>query len=231
MKEGGIAVVTDSGHEITDAQFPNHRTEAGHDLRSTIDVEWHQSVLDGQQVAYGRAAAESVADIKTTRISADGGVTVEQDTTDVVPETTEFVHLPGEFLVTESTGDTFADRLVETATDETIHRAQVDLESFAEAHADADPWMAWFRDTDGPLDSGAAYGDIESEPDVAKFVHDNENSQLGLTNLEYNGRLLKLVLAESGWLAVHEPTDMDTIEFARFIRDAILPHASPQLTN
>ncbi|QIO25597.1 hypothetical protein G9465_25200 (plasmid) [Haloarcula sp. JP-L23] len=91
--------------------------------------------------------------------------------------------------------------------------------------------MGWFRSGNGPIDSGAAYGDIDSEPDLAKFIHGNENSQLGLTNLEYDGRLLKLVLSESGWLAVYNPKDMDTIEFTRFIHDEVLPHASPRLTN
>ncbi|WP_232508500.1 hypothetical protein [Haloarcula marismortui] len=112
---------------------------------------------------------------------------------------------------------------------ETIHPAQVDLESFAAAHHNADPWMGWFRASDGPIDSGAAYGDIDSEPDLAEFIHSNENSQLGLTNLKYDGRLLKLVLSESGWLAIYDPKDMDTIEFTRFIHDEVLPHTSPKL--
>jgi len=230
MKRGGIAVITDSGQEFDDEQFPKMRTEDGHELLATVDVDWRQSMLGGQQVAHGRIAEESIADIKTTRIRADGGVEVGHEETDVVPNTTEFAHVPGEFLVTNSTQDEFADQLMADATGATIHRAQVALESFAKAHPNADPWMGWFRDSDGPIDSGAAYGDIDSEPDLAKFIHGNENSQLGLTNLEYEGRLLKLVLSESGWLAVHDPKDMDTVEFARFIHDEVLPHTSPKLT-
>lgn len=35
---------------------------------------------------------------------------------------------------------------------------------------------------------------LDSVPEQAEFIHSNENSQLGLTNLEYDGRLLKHVL-------------------------------------
>ncbi|WP_238378589.1 hypothetical protein [Haloarcula rubripromontorii] len=229
MKRGGIAVVTDSGHDIDDAQFPKKRTEDGHELLATVDVDWQQSMLGGQQVAHGRIAEELTAEIKTTRIRTDGGVEVGREETDVVPQTTEFSHVPGEFFVTESTQDEFADQLMEEATGETIHRAQVDLESFAAAHPNADPWMGWFRSGNGPIDSGAAYGDIDSEPDLVKFIHSNENSQLGLTNLEYEGQLLKLVLSEGGWLAIYNPKDRDRVEFTRFIHDEVLPHTSPKL--
>ncbi|KOX91449.1 hypothetical protein AMS69_18890 [Haloarcula rubripromontorii] len=89
--------------------------------------------------------------------------------------------------------------------------------------------MGWFRSGNGPIDSGAAYGDIDSEPDLVKFIHSNENSQLGLTNLEYEGQLLKLVLSEGGWLAIYNPKDRDRVEFTRFIHDEVLPHTSPKL--
>ena len=230
MKRGGIAVVTDSGHDIEENQFPTTRTEDGYELQSTIDIDWQQTLLGANQVTYGRIAKESLTDIKTTRIRADGGIEVDRDESDVVPHTTEFAHVPGEFVVTESTQDEFADQLLEEATGETIHRAQVDLEAFAKAHPNADPWMGWSSPGEGPIDSVAAWGDIDSVPDLAKFIDSNEHSQIGLTNLEYDGRVLKLVLSKSGWLAIYDPKDMDTIEFMRFIHDEVLPYTTPDLT-
>jgi hypothetical protein len=89
--------------------------------------------------------------------------------------------------------------------------------------------MGWFRSNNSPVDAGAAYGDINGEPDLAKFVHNNEKSQLRLESLSYNGCQLKLVISESGWVAIYEPSDIDAVEFTRFIRDEVVPYTTPQM--
>ncbi|NGM71559.1 hypothetical protein G6M89_21685 [Natronolimnobius sp. AArcel1] len=91
--------------------------------------------------------------------------------------------------------------------------------------------MSWFRSEGGPISAGSAYGDINSAPELAQYVEEHQNTQLGLRNVEFNGRQLKLVLSRSGWVAIYEPKDMDTIEFARFVRQKVLPHANPKLVN
>lgn len=71
-------------------------------------------------------------------------------------------------------------------------------ESFAAAHLNTDTWRGWFRLSHGPIDSDAAYGDINSEPDLVEYIHSTENTRPDLADLTSDGRLLKFVLSESG---------------------------------
>lgn len=230
MKSGAIGVVAaeNSDAKIDTSEFPRSHTVGGRELQSAVEVEWGQKALDGEELYRGRAATEDVEKIKTTRIDSTGRIETGVEKEDVVPHVTSFLCSPSEFVITESTNDEFAHELLEDTISAPIRPGEVDLEAFAKGRPNAEPWLGWWSSS-GPVDTGAAIGDINSEPDLAKFVHGNENNFLGLKNLEYNGRRLKLAISKSGWVAVYEPKDMDTIEFSRFVRNEILPFTSPKV--
>lgn len=231
MKSGGIAVITtkDSPQTIDTAPFPLTKSKNGRTLRSTVDEEWTQKAFDGTTLNKGRAAEETLEEIKTTQLTPTGKIEEGQNETDIAVNVTDFLRIPGELIVTRSTHDEFAHNLLRKATGEEIYPAVVDLEGFVEQTPNAEPWMGWFSDADGPLDAGSAYGDISSEPDIERYIKEYQNTQLGLQNVEYNGRLLKLVLSRSGWIAVYEPKELGDIEFARFLRERVQQHVQPAL--
>ncbi|WP_436347049.1 hypothetical protein [Natronorubrum sp. FCH18a] len=113
------------------------------------------------------------------------------------------------------------------ATGESIHPALVDIGSFVEENPSAESWMDWFRGDGDPLSAGSAYGDIKDAPEMAQYIQEHQNTQIGLQNVEFNGRQLKLVLSRNGWIAVYEPKEMDTIEFSQFVRKKVLPYVNP----
>lgn len=224
MKTGAIAVITKDGHDIDHEQFPTSRQKSGFKLHSTLETDWTQSLLNGRHIIRGRAVAEQLEKVKSPTIETDGGVQrndIEQEKTAVV---SEFAYVPGEFVLTESTSDDFVGHLIEHATDAHVRRGKIDLSQFADAHSEANFWMGWSRSSHGPIDNIFASGDIDDDPDVAQLVKENKSSQLGLRNVEFEGRLMKLVLSESGWVEVHRPKDMGTVEFTRFVDQEVMPH-------
>lgn len=231
MQSGGIGIITtnDSASTIDTTPFPLTESEGDHELLSTVEAEWTQEAFNGTTLNKGRAAKETAEEIKTTRLTDDGKIEAGKEKTDVATHITDFLRVPGEFIVTESTRDEFAHELLKEATGETIHPAAVDLGGFAEANPEAEPWMGWFRGDGGPLNAGFASGEINSAPDMADYLRKNQNTQLGLQGVEFNGRKLKLVVSRSGWIAIYEPKEMDSIEFAQFIREKVQPFAAPNI--
>lgn len=229
MQSGALGIITTDGSiDIDTNDFPKQRVEDGRTLRTTLEVNGAQDTFAETRLYGGRVAEENLADVETVQIRADGGIDTGREETDVNTHVTEFTRVPGEFVTTESTDDEFAHEVIGDATGETIHPGHIDLKQLAESHPEAELWMGWFR-AGGALNAGSAYGEINKEPDIAKYINQNENSQLGLEGFQFNGRELKLVVSRSGWVAVYEPSDMGEVEFSQLLHKEILPHAAPSL--
>jgi hypothetical protein len=227
MKAGALALPTE-GSSLDDSGFPSPREEDGHELLSTLDVEGYLRDLDGFEITTGSVGYQSTTDIRTHTIDHDGNVVVDEDRTDIVTSVTDIVYVPDELLLTESLDDEYAHDVVEGAFNGSINSARINLSAFAESLSDVTFWMEGFYDRDAPVDAGTAFGQIDEDDEIRRILSESEKNQLGVTDLDYNGRNLKIRITESGYVEVYQPNDVDTVEFTQFIEDCVLPYATPK---
>jgi hypothetical protein len=224
MKAGTIAIANGAG-PLDDSAFPYTRTEEGLELQSTLELEGQLQALDEFEVTTGTAAQETPNNHTTYEIAPDGSVEAEEDTTEKQTEASNIVYVEGEFLVTESNDCEYARDLADASVEHgTVEPATIDLDSFLRSVSDFDPWMAGFCDRDAPVDSGHAFGDYDADEDIRNVIAESELNQIGLKNFNYRGRQLKFQVTRSGYVEVYQPSDMETLEFTRFLQDHILPH-------
>lgn len=232
MHAGGIHLITDSGNGIDTTDFPRERVKNGETLLSTVSVKGNgtaQTTLgaDDLRVARGEVARDDLADIKTKRITSDGDIVVDREATDIETEVRDFTYVQDEFLLTDKTREEATCELVAEAIDGTVVPTGLDIRGFAEAHPEAEPDQAWTRNEDEEPECLGAFGSLEDADDLAKRVEEGQDIQRGFKNLEWEGRLLRGTTTRSGYLAIYGPQEMSRMEFVRFIRDEVLPHASP----
>lgn len=232
MNRGAIAHFAGDSAEADDSDFPKTRREKGQELRSAVQMrDGRQTGLDafadgGSLVlGRGRAAIEDTVDATDTRIRDDGTIRVEDTGTDIVTETTEFLHLEDEFIVTESTEDDFAYDLVEEATGGTIVDTELDLGEFAEEHPDVSIWLEGFYDRDGGAEKGVYIGDLDEDADAREIIEEAKINRLGIEEFTWNGRSLNFLITRTGYVDIYDST-VDTMEFVQFLHEIVIPHAT-----
>lgn len=232
MNRGAIAHFADPGGEIDDSDFPKTRTEKGRELRSALQMrDSRQAGLDtfadgGSLVlGRGRAANEHVVDVQTTRIRDDGTIRVESTGTEIATETTEFLHLEDEFIVTESTEEEFAHELVEEATGGTVVDTELDLGEFAEEHPDVSIWLEGFYDRDGGAEKGVYIGDLDEDADAREIIEEAKINRLGIEEFTWNGRSLNFLITKSGYVDIYD-SSVGTMEFVQFLHEVVSPYIS-----
>lgn len=225
MKAGTIAIADGAGR-LDDSAFPYTRMEEGLELQSTLELQGQLQALDEFEVTIGTAAQETPNNHTTYEIASDGSVETDEDATEKQTEASNIVYVEGEFLVTESNDCEYARELADASVEHgTVESAVIDLDGFLGSVSEPDPWMAGFYDRDAPVDSGNAFGDYDADEDVRDVIAESNLNQLGLKNFNYRGRRLKFQITRSGYVEVYQPSDMETLEFARFLQDHVLPHA------
>jgi hypothetical protein len=232
MNRGAIAHFAGDSGEADDSDFPKTRREKGQELRSAVQMrDGRQTGLDafadgGSLVlGRGRAAIEDTVDATDTRIRDDGTIRVEDTGTDIVTETTEFLHLEDEFIVTESTEDDFAYDLVEEATGGTIVDTELDLGEFAEEHPDVSIWLEGFYDRDGGAEKGVYIGDLDEDADAREIIEEAKINRLGIEEFTWNGRSLNFLITRTGYVDIYD-SSVDTMEFVQFLHEIVIPHAT-----
>ncbi|MCD2202952.1 hypothetical protein [Halobacterium sp. KA-6] len=231
MNRGALAHFVNPGSEIDDGDFPNFRTEQGHELKSSLNMrgEIMQTDLGAfngggpLDLSRGRAAQEHVVDVETTRIQDDGTIAVDDEGTEIATQDTDILHLEGEFIVTNDTESDFAHNLIEDATGGTLVNSELDLGTFAEEYPQADIWLGGFYDRDGPVEKGVHIGDLSGDTDAREFIDEAAINRLGVENFGYNGRSLKFLITESGYVDIYD-SSVDTLEFVRFLHEIVVPH-------
>lgn len=226
--KAGVLALPSGGGALEDSGYPYTRKENGHELRSTLEVKGYLRDLEGFEITTGSVGHQSTNDIRTYTIDDSGNLVVKEERTDVVTDVTDIVYVPNELLLTESLEDEYAYEVLDVALEGKINPAHIDLSAFVDSLSDVNLWMGGFYDRDAPVDAGTAFGEIEEDEEVQKILEESEKNQLGVTDLKYNGRTLKIRITESGYVEVYQPSDMDTVEFTRFIRDLVLPVAKPR---
>lgn len=196
---------------------------------TTLDVRETAEYLDGKSVQQGRAAATIESSQEEIHI-IDGDIEVEQvaATERVWTEWVADVTDAG-FVVAERTHGEFPFPfdLIEARTGCGVDPAYIDAGDFIsrrqQADDDLDIWFAGTKEETGELEPNnakMAYGEDA-------LTHDAIQSDIGVGFwTHWNGRGVKGVLYNSGYLAIYQPSGWGPEQFARFVREEILPVAT-----
>lgn len=226
MKSGAINLISESGQSIDQETFPKEHWKGDEKLLSTLRVERSQQLIDGTTITQGQTAYEETTNVKTHRIRPDGGLEVGRNEQEIEVVLTNFIYIEDEVLLTERTKADTACEMVETATDSIIEPSRIDIESFAGAHAEAELFLAWIRNEDEELTSVCGVGNITEDTEFERRLEQSESTQLSFDGLEWNGRQLRGTITRSGYVEIYQPHDVDTEEFARFIREEVVQYSS-----
>lgn len=200
---------------------------------STLDVRQTQTYLDDATVQHGRAAATVEGEQEEIHV-AGGEIDVESAPvnkkvwTEWVADVTD-----AGFVVAERTAGSeppFPFGLIESRTGSLVTPARIDVGQFVAAQRDADRdyeiWMAGrkteIEDDDAPDDVDIHYGSGALSKDAIQ-------AEIGTGfRVHWHGSWVRGVLYASGYVAIYDPESWRTPQFARFVREEILPVAGAQ---
>lgn len=219
--QAGVVGLVDGSFDVVDS-YADTVEEGGQELRRRLDVERVFSLPSGDAAFAGRAAREYRRERQSARIEDDGVRLVEEPRTAV--DHTAVAGVPGEFVVVGSGAGAFAFDLVGRDTGTTVERATVDLDGFFDRRDGAAPWKAGFRSDGEDGVSGVLHGtDLREDHDLESLLADATLNQVGLS-YRYDGRDLKMTAAESGYVELYQPRDLEVGAYLEYLREEILPH-------
>ena len=221
--QAGVIGVVDGSFDVVDS-FSETVEEGDQELERCIDVKRVFSLPSGEHAFAGHAAWEYRQERESARIT-NGEVSVVAEPRTATRHT-NFVGVPGEFVVVGSGQGTFAFDLIGRDTNTTIERAEVDLDSFFDRHGDGAPWKAGFFGTDDDGVSGVLHGsDLRESHDLDDLLEGSSLNQLGL-EYRYDDDEVKMTASRSGYVELYQPRDLGAKEYLTYLQREILPHLS-----
>lgn len=237
MKSGAVNIIIEPGQGLTLDSAPLERSENGETLRSTIQLETQSTLnefaADGGEaespnVEMGTVFREDTVEFRTRQIDEDGDLVVEKEGTETRVEETDILYLEEEFVVTQRTDADNARNIVESLSSSRIHEAEVDLQSFVEAHPEAKPRLEWVSDDESDRQM-CLIGEDRTWGELKRELENPNSAQLILDNLEWGDRRLHLTITQSGYVDIYKDKNGGHIgprEFAEFLLEEVVDHAS-----
>lgn len=221
--QAGVIGVVDGSFDVVDS-FSETVVEGDQELERCLDVERVFSLPTGETAFAGHAASEYRQERESARIS-NGGVDVVSEPRTATRHT-NFVGVPGEYVVVGSSAGTFAFDLVAQETNTSVDRASLDLDRFFAERGDAAPWKAGFFGTGDDGVSGVLHGsDLRESHDLEELLDGSSLNQLGLT-YSYDAEEVKMTAAESGYVELYQPREMEPEAYLGYLREEIVPYIS-----
>lgn len=221
--KGGVIGVSDYEFGQIESQVATEEIGDGRTLEACIDVrQTETNAFDGNTVQIGQAAVQELDTRQETQI-AEGSITVTEREF-INTKFTNFVLVPNAFVAVDNSQGTFAFPLISNATEmATIERGEINLKQFEDAHDEASPWQVGFYGRTGEAEKGTLYGpQVLDDEVIGKEIGPAQRNQLGV-DLAFNGDDVKVTLAESGYTEIYQPNNYDSIDFAKFVVDEVLP--------
>lgn len=219
--QAGVIGVVDGSFDVV-ASFSETVTQDDQELERCLDVERVFSLPSGETAFAGHAASEYRQERESARIS-NGGVDVVSEPRTATRHT-NFVGVPGEYVVVGSSAGTFAFDLIAQETNTSIERATLDLDSFFAEREDAAPWKAGFFGTGEDGVSGVLHGsDLRETHDLEELLDGSSLNQLGLS-YGYDAENVKMTAARSGYVELYQPREMGSEAYLAYLQDEIVPH-------
>jgi hypothetical protein len=205
----------------------------GRSLQACLEIRQTERT-NGITVQTGRAALEELGTEEQISIDLnDNSVSVRESVDVKSTKYTEFITVPGEFVAVSNNSGTFAFRLIAGQTDAAnISSASIDLDSLTQSYMDSEgeggvnPWQVGFYGSETNAEKGTLYGnEVLSDSEIGGMIRHLPKNQVGL---EIGGGEIKMTATESGYVEVYQPSNYDSVEFAQFILEHILPHSTPK---
>lgn len=226
MKSGVIGVVGGDFEKLESRV--NTFSKDGEELREAIEI---RDIVDSEfgEAYYGMAAIEDVVRSEKPSISEHGeiGSHTRLETT---TEMTEFLAVPGEFVIVENGSGTFAFDIIGRQTGVLVERGRINLDAYVghlqNEDRDQEVWQAGFYGNEGQAEKGVVYGnDVLGDSDVGGVLDLSDLNQLGLS---YSTRenSMKITVTESGYVNVYQPSDFENEDFLDFFALELAPYAS-----
>jgi hypothetical protein len=219
--QAGVLGVVDGEFDVVDS-FSDTVTVDDRELARRLEIQGVFSLPSGEMAFAGRAAKEYLRERETHAID-DGEIEVREEP-QVGTRYTEFVGVPGEFVVVGSGDGEFAFDLVAADTNTDIERATIDLDAFFAAHDGARPWKAGFY---GPGDdpvTGVVHGsNLRTEYDLDGMLSESSLNQLGVT-YDHDDEQVKMTASRSGYVELYQPRAIDRETYLEYLREEVLVH-------
>lgn len=190
-----------------------------------IEVE-ELSYLDGLELYHGEVAADIYRDEQVAYGTPDGIVTETDETRTNVHATVYASPQTGWAGITTRKAERVLERALLGQLGVSISEASVDIESFVDTNVishRADVWAVAYSNGDDELDIDPTRAGARYHSDARLSDLELEDVSLLGIRMSWDGWSLKVLVCESGYVAVHEDS-ISTEAFARWIHERIGPH-------
>lgn len=223
MKAGVIGMVNGDFNRIK----PLYDTFTQNEIKLERGIEIVNDSItlsDGSSAIYGRAAMQRLKEKKSVQIR-EGSIGEHKEPE---PEAlyTEFLSLPGDVVIVNSSSGMFAFDLIGAQTNTLIERAGFEIEEFVETHQREHFWQARFKNNVGNAENGVVYGnDVLNDSDLDHVLGNSKISQVGLDYI-YKEDEIKITVTESGYINLYNPSNYESKEFLQYFKDELIGYVT-----
>jgi len=194
-------------------------------LLEAIDIRNSRELPDGTLVQSGDAAAEVLSEQDVTEISENR---ISNRTEESVSTTFGTFTFSSDGILIVGGGGKFIPAIITEHTEIHAQAAKVDIDSYFEflmsVHGsdNTEIWKVGFQEERTNADNGVLHGSaLMSDSELAPLLENSKKTQLGV-ELEYQGELLNLYVAESGYFDIYQPNNYPDKQVIEFLRDQLL---------
>lgn len=191
---------------------------------SAVNIRRRGTLPSGQRWAAGEMARRYEDRVQVPDISSDGDVSVTHED-DVLEEYSAFALVPGEFAIAWE--DWAFKYLVHNYPVWEYHDQHIRVNGFYEDKSFNDVSSVGFAHRTDRAEKGTVHGQqVTKDEGLGEDLRDGSY----LNELRYShfpdgfGTEIQAYVAASGYVEVYNPSDMETGEYLRYVREFIAPH-------
>lgn len=226
MQAGVIGIIDGEFDEME--SFHQTQEQDGTTFSKSLQINQKPKTDMGYRAYVGEAAIQIIDEKETVNINPETGEIEVGEYPTKISKHTEFIAVPGEFVVVKSGSGTFAFDLIQSYYPGThVERVRLDVNAYAEDYYTADevdPWQIGFYGNIGKAEKGVVYGEnVISDNDIGDVLARSQLNQLGL-RYEMMGHDMKISMTESGYIQVYNPSNFESKDFAEYILEEVLQY-------
>lgn len=223
MKSGIIGLISGESSKFESRHVVQEQD--GYEFSRAIETD--QPSSDAQnQVQEGRALIQTVEEEEVAEVDESGRIYTSEEGRKK-SKYSEFLVVPGEFVVVEGGGEFVFDLLSSQLTSGTVQKASINLNGCLE-RIDGTPWQVGFYGKQGDTEKGVLYGDsIFTDEDLGEVAKNSKKNQLGMDH-DFQGTSVRSTITESGYINIYQPSNMKSSEFAEYLSTFVIPEATTQ---
>lgn len=225
MKAGVIGTIDGNFDEINSQA--NSRQQDGTTFTQSLQINRKSHLDSGETIYHGEAAIEIVDEKETVNINEESGEIAVTTSSERTGKYTQFLVISDTMMVVDSGNGEFAYNLLQDFVPGiSVQRANLDLNAYADEYYSADvvdPWQVGFYGNIGQAEKGVVYGEeVFNDDEMGDLLDRSQLNQLGLNFEEHDQGVEKVTMAQSGYIEVYLPSNMDGSKFADYLINEIV---------